>query len=943
MVDFTKPVYGSIWANEGEKLSPDQSKIAMGWIQEMMPYQYENYLQNRTDVALSYLLQKGIAEWSADQEYTANKSVVTYGGQLYMATATVTNILPTVAASWKKLSATFGVNGAIPITFGGTGATTAADARTNLGIGSAATVNLPATNGIVTKLANNSLVARTITGTAGYITVTNGDAVNGDPVITVGVNVAKTDSDTAWTTATSIKLPSGSTAERGVGAPGRIRYNIETGVYEGYDNTGWNPIGSVGAMDVQSFPGDGLTTSFTLSITPRSENNTQVYFNGIYQNKSSYTLLGNSLIFDEAPTVAEVIEVVTVASIPIGTTTAAQTSITDSGNYYDSSSVEGALQEVGLKASFVKDAILSYPDYAAASAAAATLPNGQEIKAPNAEGRLSRFEVQGNALVFKDYAPDAIRMQSYTALRTYTGNAQVIDITSLGVAGCFYLDTTDTTTADNGGTVIVDNSNRRWKRLYSQGSVHVDWFGAKAIAGSEAVNRTAILAAHNYCAGQTRDKRVLFGAGNYPFNTMLQLRGIVEWEGPAPGGSGTTLEWTGSADVALSLDPQDWAGNYQGTFRKIRIARNASASRAVCFDLIKCSEYEFQDVYVSDMGTAFRLRGAPINYFDRIVTADCDVVFEYQSGAGLFANAMHVITRCNFWETHDSVFKFTSGVVYSLFFHDNWVERFGTFIKDGQGDAFPFSMKDFRVRDCHILSVDSPSTRLIWYKAKPSNIESSITRVSFQNTIVALNSSDHICLIDNNGNTAAGTNMFSELSFHDVHAYGAPTALVSSNKFGTTVRVTGDTLAQQGYYTGNQLVQAHNQARPYETNKPQYFNVNWTGDGATQPSLGNGVIDSNFVVESGWARVKVTVNFGTTTVQGNGVWRFSIPYSGAGAIVGTAFLQVPGTANYACTVTGDAANGFVSLALNTNGNLVPFGVTTNSTTSLMLEFSYAVS
>lgn len=349
MVDVTKPIYGEIWANSGEKLSPGTDKIATGWIQEMMPYQYENFLQNRTDVAISYLLQKGIPEWSAEQEYTANKSVVTYSGQLYLATATTTNVLPTITASWRRLTITFGANGAIPVAFGGTGATNAADARTNLGIGSAATVNLPASNGVVVKLADNSLVARTISGTSGYITVSNGDGVAGNPTINVGTDVAKTDQDAAWTTKTSIKIPSGTTAERGVGAPGRIRFNMESGVYEGYDNTGWSPIGSNGTMDVQTFQGDGTTTSFTLSSTPRAENNTQVFFNGIYQQKNSYELVGNNLVFDEAPAVDISIEVVTIASVAIGTTTAAQSSITDSGNYYNSTNVEGALQELGAR------------------------------------------------------------------------------------------------------------------------------------------------------------------------------------------------------------------------------------------------------------------------------------------------------------------------------------------------------------------------------------------------------------------------------------------------------------------------------------------------------------------------------------------------------------------------------------------------------------------
>ena len=76
---------------------------------------------------------------------------------------------------------------------------------------------------------------------------------------------------------------------------------MESGIYEGYDNTGWNPIGGTGTLDVQNFSGDGVKTSFTMSTTPRAENNTQVYFNGVYQQKNSYNLVGSNLVFDEAP------------------------------------------------------------------------------------------------------------------------------------------------------------------------------------------------------------------------------------------------------------------------------------------------------------------------------------------------------------------------------------------------------------------------------------------------------------------------------------------------------------------------------------------------------------------------------------------------------------------------------------------------------------------
>lgn len=138
---------------------------------------------------------------------------------------------------------------------------------------------------------------------------------------------------------------------------------------------------------------------------------------------------------------------------------------------------------------------------AQADAAIGTMANGDIIEVAIDEtraGARTRYKVQTGALVFKDYAPDAIRMQSYTALRAYTGNAQAIDITSPGVAGRFYLDESDTITADNGGTVIVGDAGRRWKRSYGW-EVDARWFGAKAdynpATGAGTDNAPAFMAA----------------------------------------------------------------------------------------------------------------------------------------------------------------------------------------------------------------------------------------------------------------------------------------------------------------------------------------------------------------------------------------------------------------------------------------------------------------
>jgi hypothetical protein len=50
-----------------------------------------------------------------------------------------------------------------------------------------------------------------------------------------------------------------------------------------------------------TFDGDGVTVAFTLSALPGVENNTQVYVDGVYQSKDTYSLSSLTLTFDDAP------------------------------------------------------------------------------------------------------------------------------------------------------------------------------------------------------------------------------------------------------------------------------------------------------------------------------------------------------------------------------------------------------------------------------------------------------------------------------------------------------------------------------------------------------------------------------------------------------------------------------------------------------------------
>ena len=57
-----------------------------------------------------------------------------------------------------------------------------------------------------------------------------------------------------------------------------------------------------------------------------------------------------------------------------------------------------------------------------------------------------------------------VPISDYAALRNYSGRATQIRITADGIAGFFKYDPTDTTSTDNGGTIIVAGT-KRWKRV----------------------------------------------------------------------------------------------------------------------------------------------------------------------------------------------------------------------------------------------------------------------------------------------------------------------------------------------------------------------------------------------------------------------------------------------------------------------------------------------
>lgn len=70
-----------------------------------------------------------------------------------------------------------------------------------------------------------------------------------------------------------------------------------------YDN-----VGSLyGGANVQNYTGTGTTTNFALPLGVTNVYN--IFINGVYQNKNTYSLVGGDIVFSEAPPYTAIIEV----------------------------------------------------------------------------------------------------------------------------------------------------------------------------------------------------------------------------------------------------------------------------------------------------------------------------------------------------------------------------------------------------------------------------------------------------------------------------------------------------------------------------------------------------------------------------------------------------------------------------------------------------------
>lgn len=113
MANIQKPTtLNTIWALGGTKVDPGVTKINIGWVVQLPPYEYQNWVDNRQDTAIAHFNQHGVPEWDVNTEYQGNLSYSQgSNGIVYKCIATnigLDPVNPNNSLSWKRAFEDYG-------------------------------------------------------------------------------------------------------------------------------------------------------------------------------------------------------------------------------------------------------------------------------------------------------------------------------------------------------------------------------------------------------------------------------------------------------------------------------------------------------------------------------------------------------------------------------------------------------------------------------------------------------------------------------------------------------------------------------------------------------------------------------------------------------------------------------------------------------------------
>ena len=127
-------------------------------------------------------------------------------------------------------------------------------------------------------------------------------------------------------------------------------------------------VDSASTLNKNSFTGNGSTTAFTLTAEPASEDFTFVFVQGVYQEKSTYSLSGTTLTFSTAPQNTYTIEVMHISSVNVQQTSYLEyDSFTGTGSQTDFTLVNGSPEDEKFTMVFIQGVYQEKSTYSLAS------------------------------------------------------------------------------------------------------------------------------------------------------------------------------------------------------------------------------------------------------------------------------------------------------------------------------------------------------------------------------------------------------------------------------------------------------------------------------------------------------------------------------------------------------------------------------------------------
>jgi hypothetical protein len=152
-------------------------------------------------------------------------------------------------------------------------------------------------------------------------------------------------------------------------------------------------------MIVDTMTGDNSDVTLTLSVAPVSENNVQVYFDGVYQSKANYSISGTTLTFSTAPATGVAVEAITHTQTTINepaANTVTPTKIAAGDFYFDTDTlyIDSTNNRVGIGTSSPQQKLHIFQTEGGVGAKHATIRLGGYL---NTGAEISAYRYDGNS------------------------------------------------------------------------------------------------------------------------------------------------------------------------------------------------------------------------------------------------------------------------------------------------------------------------------------------------------------------------------------------------------------------------------------------------------------------------------------------------------------------------------------------------------------------